>query len=128
MPKYLFRDVATDEIVELDVPFEKILNMDVLQQIHHKGRTYRKHNEQEESVTVASKVGTLAYNRPLESRSAGVHSTQAAEFNEAARKAGITGVYYDPKTGNPSFESRGARRRELSRRGLRDLDGGYGDG
>lgn len=129
MAIHTFRDVKTSELVELDVPFETMLNQDILGEIRFKGRRYRRvFDSNDQSVTVPSKVGNLAYNRPLESRSAGVHSSQAAEFNEAARKAGNTGVYYDPKTGNASFSSRGARRREIARRGLRDLDGGYGDG
>lgn len=128
MESYLFRDWETGELVTLKLPYEAILNMGPLQTVEHNGRIYRKHNEPDRSVAVSAKVGNLAYNRPLRSRSAGVHSSQAAEFNQAAKQAGIAGVYYDPKTGDAFFESRGARRREIARRGLRDLDGGYGDG
>lgn len=103
--------------------------MGVLRTIERGGRTYQRYVTQDERIPVpGDRVGNLAFNRPLVSRSAGVHSSQAGEFNEAARRDGNAGVYYDPKTGNAHFESRAARRKELKRRGMRDNDGGYGDG
>ena len=73
-----------------------------------------------------TKVGNRAYNRPLVSQAMGVHPGQAAEMNEAAKRNG-TGAFYDPKTGNAVFESRGSRSREMAARGMFDNQGGYGD-
>ena len=71
---------------------------------------------------------TMAYNRPLSSFAATLPSPgQAAKFNEEARAAGIAGVNYDMKTGECTFDSRGARNDEMKRRGLFDKDAGYGD-
>lgn len=67
-----------------------------------------------------------AWNKPLTSKSLGVHPSQAGEFNEMARKFGNRGVYYD-ESGTCHFESRGARNLEMKRRGKMDMDAGYGD-
>lgn len=66
-----------------------------------------------------------AYNRPFESTSLAIHADQVKSFNEAAHAAG-TGAYYKPD-GTLVCESRGARNRELARRGQGDADAGYGD-
>lgn len=58
--------------------------------------------------------------------SAGCHPKQAKEFNELAKSAGISGVYYN-KRGECEFSSRGARREWNKFRGMRDNDGGYRD-
>jgi hypothetical protein len=71
---------------------------------------------------------TLAYNRPLPSLAASLPNPgQAKKFNEDARADGIVGVNYDMETGQCTFESRGARNAELTRRGIFDKDAGYGD-
>lgn len=58
--------------------------------------------------------------RPHVSRSGAVNPAQAAEFTAAARRAGITGVTYCPKTGNLLSSSRESRRREARRRSMYD--------
>lgn len=64
--------------------------------------------------------------RPWESKySLAVHPAQVRAFNEAAAKA-RTGAYYKPD-GTLVCTSRGARNRELARRGHGDGDAGYGD-
>ena len=128
MPAYEFKDVQTGEIVFLEMSFRQLMaKLDVMRRIKYKGRVYQRIIRATEKPA-EQRVGNLAYNRDLVSRGAGVHSSQAAEFNQAARRAGISGVYYDPKTGNAHFSSRKARRLELARRGINDRDGGYGDG
>lgn len=74
-----------------------------------------------------SSCSAICTKRPLVSRSIGVHPSQARRFTEEARRAGIKGVEYCPKTGVATFTSRGARKRECIRRGKHDQDGGYGD-
>jgi hypothetical protein len=56
----------------------------------------------------------------------GVPRDRAKAEDEAAKAAG-TGVRYDHKTGDAYYESRGARNREMQRRGLYDKSGGFGD-
>jgi hypothetical protein len=57
----------------------------------------------------------------------GCHPTQAAAFNERARKMGVTGVSWDSR-GHCLITSRKARRDYMKAIGLHDNDGGYGDG
>jgi hypothetical protein len=56
---------------------------------------------------------------------ASVHRKQAGSMNQQA-KLHKTGAYYD-RNGNCHFPSRGARKREMARRGIFDQDAGYGD-
>lgn len=58
--------------------------------------------------------------KPHTGYSGAVNPLQAKSFTEAARRAGIVGVEYCPKTGNMISTSREARRREAKRRGLYD--------
>ncbi len=129
---YDFEDVLSGELVTLHLSFDDLMDrLDVMRCLTHKGRTLRKityHTPKQRAQKRKQTPFSKAYNKPLKSRSAGCHTSQAAEFNEAARKAGLTGVYYDPKDGNAYFSSRQQRRMEVNRRGLKDLDGGYGDG
>ena len=69
---------------------------------------------------------SMAYNRELRSRATSVHKDQAAEYNEWAQSHGISGVRWDDK-GDCYFSSRGARNEVMRRRGLMDMDAGYGD-
>ena len=73
------------------------------------------------------KTGNV-WRKPLESIGRGCHSTQAREMNRLVREKGITGVHYREKDGKCELTSRRGRAEELRRRGLCDLDGGYGDG
>ena len=129
---YDFKDLKTGEIVTLEMEYGELLKrMDCLRCIVWKGRELQKLNPHEHSHGHSKAVHTpfsKAYNRPLRSRSLGVHSSQAAEFNERARIRGNTGVYYDPASGDCYFSSRRARKDEAKARGVVDLDGGYGDG
>jgi hypothetical protein len=70
---------------------------------------------------------TLAYNKPLKSTAMSVHPDQVQEMNALVKGDGLTGVYFDPK-GTCWTTSRGQRARAMKLRGLRDNDGGYGDG
>lgn len=67
-----------------------------------------------------------AWSTPLVSIAAGCHPSQAKEFNELARKHGLTGVYYNQR-GECEFSSRRQRREWNEIRGLHDKDGGYSD-
>lgn len=67
-------------------------------------------------------VGTY----PMISDAMGVNPTQANQFNEVARKAGITGVHYDAN-GDCHLSCRSARRDWARLRGLCDRNGGYSD-
>lgn len=123
-----FRDLETGKVVRLKIPFSTLMEkLDILGEIEYEGRRYKRLPPKTRR-RATNRVGNLAYNRDLVSIGAGCHSSQAGEFNESARKAGISGVYYDPKTGKAHFSSRKARRLELARRGIHDRDGGYGDG
>lgn len=62
---------------------------------------------------------------PFTSTSLAIHPDQVRSFNEAAHAA-KTGAYYR-EDGTLVCESRGARNRELARRGYGDADAGYGD-
>jgi len=64
--------------------------------------------------------------KPLESVGLGVHRTQATEFNEMYRDAGISGAMHK-EDGTLVLESRQARNKVLKLRGCRDNDAGYGD-
>ena len=128
MSKYKFIDLKTDKLVELELSFEKIMSIDVTGCLKVRGRWYKRYVEEAPKKARKERIGNKAYNKDLVSRTAGVHSSQAAEFNEAARKGGITGVYYSPENGNAHFESKSASRKEMKRRGLHDQDGSYGDG
>lgn len=68
---------------------------------------------------------SICSKRPWVSNSLAVHPLQVAAFNKAAQEA-RTGAYYRPD-GALVCTSRGARNRELARRGQGDGDAGYGD-
>lgn len=80
----------------------------------------------EHSVTVyegtaeKSSCSAICSKKPHVSQSAAVNPLQAHSMTEAARRAGITGISYCPKTGNLVSTSRESRRREAKRRGLYD--------
>ena len=61
------------------------------------------------------------------SKSLSVHPSQAAEFNEAARASGNTGVEFDLKTGDMTYGTRRDQAKEAKRRGMFNKDGGYSD-
>ena len=63
---------------------------------------------------------SICSKKPHTSTSGAVNPLQADSFTAAARRAGITGVSYCPKTGNLISTSRQSRRREAKRRGLYD--------
>jgi hypothetical protein len=73
-------------------------------------------------------LGTVAYSgsKPLESLALSCHPDQVAEYNEAARKEGLTGISWDAR-GRCSITSRGDRKAWLRVQGLHDNEGGYGD-
>lgn len=66
-------------------------------------------------------------NWPMVSDAMSTHPKDAQAFNQVAASAGITGVYYD-SNGDCHLSDRKARRQWMQVRGLRDNDGGYGDG
>jgi hypothetical protein len=76
----------------------------------------------ENRFTAICGVGTY----PMVSDSMGTNPWQAAEFNDAARAAGITGVFYD-SNGDCHLSCRTARRDWARFRGLGDNNGGYSD-
>jgi hypothetical protein len=79
---------------------------------------YEGHEETKNCSAICAK-------KPWRSTSLAVHPLQVEAFNRAAQKA-RTGAYYT-KDGALVAESRGARNRELARRGQGDGDAGYGD-
>jgi hypothetical protein len=54
------------------------------------------------------------------------HPTQSREFNEAYKKAGITGAEH-LEDGSLHIRSRRARAEIMKMRNMRDSDAGYGD-
>ena len=68
-----------------------------------------------------------AWKRPLRSDAMAVNTSQIPAAMERNRKAGITGVSYDPKDGTAIISSRGARRDLMRVMGVHDRNGGYGD-
>lgn len=69
---------------------------------------------------------TYSEHDPLLSEGCGVMKTQVAETREMIRMHNIQGAAVLPN-GQVRFTSRRARKEFLSRRGLLDNDGGYGD-
>jgi hypothetical protein len=65
-------------------------------------------------------------NWPMVSDAMSTNPSQAAEFNEAVKAAGILGVHYDAN-GDCHLSSPGARKAWAQHRGLRDRNGGYSD-
>lgn len=65
--------------------------------------------------------------KPWVGKAMGVMPGDADSHNKEILDAGISGAYYDKKTGYLHCESRQARKREMQRRGYYDKDGGYGD-
>ncbi len=69
-----------------------------------------------------------AWSKPLLSDAASVSDgAEGRRMNQEVRAAGISGVRYCEKTGDCYFESRSGRNKEMTRRGFRDKDAGYGD-
>lgn len=73
-----------------------------------------------EGTSERNTCSAICSKKPHVSTSGAVNPLQANSFTQAARRAGITGVSYCPKTGNLISTSREARRREAKRRGLYD--------
>ncbi len=71
--------------------------------------------------------GTTSSCWPMKSLAMGVHTSQIKEAMERNKKAGVTGVTYDPKTGDAILSDRGARRDLMRVHGFHDRNGGYGD-
>lgn len=88
-------------------------------------KTFRKYSPPHSGT--AGNCGGHAWRRPLHSEGLSCHPSQAEEFREKARKAGLTGVDYD-KDGNCSITTRQQRKLLLKLRNGHDKDGGYGDG
>lgn len=57
----------------------------------------------------------------------GINPVQRIEALKADAAAGLTGVDYDPKTGDAIFSSRGARKRFCEFHGFKDRNGSYSD-
>jgi hypothetical protein len=64
---------------------------------------------------------------PLKSDAAGVHPSQAEQFQEHSAKMGVP-TEFDKSTGQAVFKSRGHRAQYLKMMGIHDRNGGYGDG
>ena len=73
-----------------------------------------------EGTAEKNTCSSICSKKPHTSTSGAVNPLQAQSFTAAARRAGITGVSYCPKTGNLISTSRESRRREARRRGLYD--------
>jgi len=110
------RNIFTGQLEEFDSEQEKHEFRQEIAEIQAKHNPHPKDSYRNPSV----------WGRPLRSKAMGVTPAEAAKMNEQARAAG-TGAFYDPKTGDCILESRGARNREMMRRGLFDKSGGYGD-
>lgn len=67
-----------------------------------------------------------SWSRPLVSDAAGCHPSQVKEFNENAKKAGFSGVFFS-KDGSAHFSTRGQRAGYLNHMGYHDRSGGYAE-
>lgn len=73
-------------------------------------------------------TGTHTEKRPHRSKSIACHPDQADSMTQAARKAGITGISYDRKTGELVSTSKSGYAKEVARRGFYDAEGADSDG
>jgi hypothetical protein len=128
--KYLFRRDDTGELVELEMALDELMER------QESGRivlddgvpaTRAITEEFERDLPKRSRVRRGGSCWPKESDSLGCHPEQAAEFNEEMRRGGVRGVYFDPRTGACTVESRKAQRDACKAFGLINKDGGYGD-
>ena len=78
------------------------------------------------SQPVGVAVGAYREDKPLESVALSCHPEQVEEFNDRAKREGLTGITYRPD-GMCEVTSRKQRRDWMRVRGLHDQDGGYSD-
>lgn len=77
--------------------------------------------------TGSTPLGHTAGSWPIRSDALGCHPSQIAEIMERNKKAGVTGVSYDPADGTAIIDSRQERKKLIAAEGYHDKDGGYGD-
>ena len=125
--KYVFRRLSDDERIT------RMLSHRQFEKCRLFGTRFRLQNGDEVTLidTEFDKMASIKSERqkkltyPMVSMSLGVHSSQAAEFNEQARR-NRTGAEYRAD-GTCVLSSRHARKRECATRGVFDQDAGYGD-
>lgn len=110
------RDIFSGELIYFDTEKEKEQFRQSIEAIKAKYAKPR---------LVSGRAG-VSWSKGKYDNALGVPVHQAKAEDDAAVKAG-TGVRYDHRTGQAYYESRGARNREMMRRGLIDKSGGYGD-
>jgi len=118
---YLYRRLDNDKLVEVRMTeLEMFERQDVLRRITLPDGTEAKRDVAEELRRNPPPRAERLFKRvpvDLQSLSLSVHSSQADEFNEHARRNGFTNVHYD-KRGMLTMPSHGAaRRRYLKVRG-----------
>ena len=125
---YHFIEMSTGKEVELDLPFEFVFENQKHGLLSYKGNLYRrnigKEISQEKKVSLPRRV-TLGPKKRV-SVAAGVHPDQVPEAREHFGKV-HSGIEFHAN-GDVQFSSRGARRAFLKASGMRDNNGGYGDG
>lgn len=129
---YLFRTLESNELVEVDMAMCELLerqsmNRIILDDGREARRDYAAEDERDGRERVERESRTGNPWRNFSSVGLACHPSQAKQFTEDARAAGLTGVHYDEK-GRARFSSRGQRKKALKIAGLHDNDGGYGDG
>lgn len=124
MPTYRYKNRETGELISLTCTVAEMLKQEGNDDgIYRDEVFYFRDYQAEHSRQTASGCGAW----PMKSDSAGVHPSQCQEFSENSAKMGVS-TQFDSKTGQAIFTSRSHRAKYLKTRGLRDHDGGYGDG
>lgn len=120
MPTYTFREVTTNEPVELTMSMaEYEERCEGRESIEWEGRTLTR------DFFADRPGGHRSQCWPMTSTAAGVHPDQIGEYKAAGRAAGVDVDF--TRNGDAIFKSRGHRKQCLKLWKMRDRDGGYGD-
>lgn len=93
----------------------------------HKKKKVVQVRQKKSSTSSSPGIGAYSEANPLPSEGLGCMKSQVPEMRRVIRDHGIVGATVRDN-GTVEFTSRGARRRLMKVRGLRDADGCYGDG